>query len=258
MTPQPTFAGAFAATLACLALLPSAARADGDAPITPYRPSVSSPAQLPAVGQLEMELGGLRSRSGDDRRDSVPYLLKLAFSKEWGLLLGGDAHVSLRESGQHASGFGDTLLVLKHAWSADDAHVNGVEFGVKLPTAKDALGSGKADYTVNLIESIDSGPLHTDINLNATRLGAVDTGSHTQFGLSASVSTPLSDHIGLTAELSGTHRSGADTSEQVLGAITYSPSKRLTFDLGLARAPRPSPGSTSFFAGVVFPIAQLW
>jgi|GEM_PF-3354897 len=52
------------ARLVCLAaaLAPGLAAADEDA-ITPYRPSVSSPAQLPVAGQLELELGGIHVRS---------------------------------------------------------------------------------------------------------------------------------------------------------------------------------------------------
>ncbi len=238
---------------------PALAQGEGDAAITPYRPSVSSPAQLPAEGQLEMELGGLRTRADDARRDSLPYQFKLAFSKDWGVLLGGEAHVSARDGSAHESGVGDTSLVLKHAWDIEDGHAAGLELGAKLPTAKDTLGSGKADYTLNLIDSRDLGSLHIDVNANATRLGAVEAGTgRTQLGLSASFSMPLAERWGLTAELSGTHRRHTDNTLQVLGAVSFSPSKRLTFDLGAARATRPTPGSTSVFAGVVFPITQLW
>ena len=52
-------------------------------PITPYRPSVSSPAQLPAPGQLEFELGGLSTKTDDDRRASLPYTFKLGFNEQW-------------------------------------------------------------------------------------------------------------------------------------------------------------------------------
>ena len=55
--------------LGLAALCTAAAAADDDA-ITPYRPSVSSPAQLPVPGQLEIELGGLHARSDDSRRSS--------------------------------------------------------------------------------------------------------------------------------------------------------------------------------------------
>ena len=244
-----------------LAALCIAAHADDDVDaITPYRPSVSSPAQLPVPGQLEVELGGLHARSDDTRRSSLPYAFKLAFSKEWGVVIGGEAHVWARDdSGNKAQGLGDTTLVLKHAWIVDDATAFGVELGAKLPTANDSTGSGRADYTLNTIFSRDIGPVHMDANLNATRLGVFDDGTgRTQFGASASFSGALSEHWGLTGELSGTRRSGVASGAQVLTALTYSPSKRLTFDMGVARAFRPTPATTQVFAGVVFPIAKLW
>jgi hypothetical protein len=261
------FASAFGpAALAGAALVMAGAgaragAADGDAvdAITPYRPSVSSPAQLPVPGQLEFELGGLRMRSDATRRSSVPYLFKLAFDPSWGLLIGGEAHVWARDDGGRAQGLGDTNVVLKRAWIVDDATALGMEFNAKLPTASDAIGSGKADYTVNTIFSRDLGPVHMDANFNGTRLGLVDAGaSRTQLGASAAFSGAVSDHWGVTGELSGTHRSGADQGTQLLSALTYSPSKRLTFDMGVARAMRPRPATTQVFAGVVVPIAKLW
>ena len=258
-------------TKASRALVPAALAAclqgpamAGDAdPVAPYRPSVSSPAQLPVPGQLEMEAGGLRVRSGTGaaaaRRDSLPLLLKLAFSSEWGLLLGADAYVAVRDGSMQARGFGDTNLTVKRAWSIDDETAFGMELGVKLPTARDTLGSGKADATLNAIYSKDLGPVHMDANLNATRRGAVDPGtSRLQSGASASFSLPLAAQWSVTAEVSATRQRGTDSTTQVLAALSYSPTKRLTFDIGVARAPRPTPGATSFFAGVVFPVATLW
>ena len=251
-----------AATLLLLSAAAHAADSDGDDrgdAITPYRPSVSSPAQLPVPGQLEVELGGLRARNDDGRRTSLPYALKLAFTKEWGLVLGGEGHVWARDDSGRTQGLGDTTLVLKHAWLVDDATAFGAELGAKLPTAKDDIGSGRADYTLNTIFSRDIGPVHLDANLNATRFGRVDAGAgRTQFGASASFSGALAEHWGLTGEVSGTRRSGADSGVQVLSAITYSPSKRLTFDIGIARSIRPRPATTQVFAGMVFPLAKLW
>ncbi len=241
--------------------LAGAAHAAGDfEPITPYRPSVSSPAQLPAAGQLEFELGGLQQRVDGARRRSLPYLFKLAFDREWGLLIGGEAHVWQRDAdGGRAQGLGDTSLVLKRAWIVDEASAFGLELGAKLPTANDAIGSGRADWSVNAIWSRDFGAVHLDANLNALRLGAADAGSsRTQWGASASFSTALSEHWGLTGELSGTRRAGTPSGTQLLTALTWSPSKRLSFDIGVARAARPAPATTALFAGVVFPIAKLW
>lgn len=236
---------------------------DGFEPITPYRPSVSSPAQLPAEGQLEFEFGGLRQQNDDTRRASMPYLFKLAFSKEWGLLIGGEALVWQRDltqpQNERTQGLGDTSVTLKRAFAVDEASAFGVELGVKLPTAKDGIGSGKTDWLINTIYSRDFGPVHMDANLNALRLGLVDAGtSRTQFGASASFSTALSEQWGITGELSGTRRSGVEHGMQLLTALTYSPSKLLTIDIGVARALRPTPATTSLFAGVVFPLTKLW
>jgi hypothetical protein len=237
---------------------------DDDSPITPYRPSVSSPAQLPVPGQLEAELGGLRMRNDDMRRSSLPATLKLAFSKEWGVVVSGEAHVWSRDltmpgDAGRAQGAGDTNVVLKRAFIVDDATAFGIELGTKLHTASERIGSGHTDATLNTIFSRDIGPVHMDANLNATRLGAADdSASRIQKGASASFSGPLSDKWGLTGELSGTRRSGADSSAQWLAALTYSPTKRLTFDIGIARAFRPTPATMQFFTGIVFPITRLW
>jgi hypothetical protein len=250
------FAGVTAAVFgAC-----SAARADsGFEPITPYRPSVSSPAQLPAAGQVEAEIGGLRQRNDDSRRSSVPYLVKLAFGNEWGVLLGGEARVWQRDDSGRSQGWGDTTLVLKRAWAVEEGTALGVELGAKLATADDTIGSGKTDMSLNTIYSRDLGPVHLDANLNAVRFGLREPGaSRTQWGASASLSTALSPQFGLTGELSGTRRSGAESGAQVLAALTWSPSKLLTIDVGLARAIRPAPATTSVFAGMVFPLARLW
>ena len=254
MRPSIKFASA---ALLCVVGL-SALAADDDA-ITPYRPSVSNSAQLPLPGQLELELGGLGSRSGDTRRDSLPYLFKLAFSRQWGVLLGGEAVVSARDdSGNRVRGGGDTGLVLKRAFLVDDATAYGLELGVKLPTAGDSIGSGKADYTLNGIVSKDLGALHVDGNLNLTRLGAIDSGTaRTQDGWSAAFSLPVNARVGSIAELSGTHRAGAENTAQILAALTFSPSKRLTFDAGLTRGLN-SAHEWSVFAGVVLPVAKLW
>lgn len=247
--------------LACLAAatVPAMALAEGDDAITPYRPSVSSPAQLPVPGQLELELGGLRQRSEGSRRDSVPYQFKLAFNGQWAILVGGEARISARDRTGPSQSLGDINVVLKRAWDLDNTAAAGMEVGIKLPTAGDTLGSGKADYTLNTIYSKDLGAVHMDANLNTARLGAADPGTgRTPIGMSISFSTPLSDRWGATVELSGTQRSGIDHAAQLLGAVTFSPTKRLTFDMGVVRAARPTPGSTSFFAGVAFPVTRLW
>jgi hypothetical protein len=228
--------------------------------VTPYRPSVSTPAQLPAPGQLEFEAGVLSTKGGDGRRDSLPVLFKLAFSEQWGVLVGGDAYVAAPDAdGGHARGIGDTSLVLKRAFIVDSATAFGLEFGTKLPTAKDSIGSGKADYEINTIFSKDAGKVHMDANANLTRLGAWEPGTgRNQTGLSVSFSTEVAEHWGATAELSGTHRSHADNTAQWLLAATYSPGKNMAIDVGVAHGLNAASPDWSLFTGVVVPLARLW
>lgn len=235
-------------------------QAQAEEGVTPYRPSVSSPAQLPLAGQLEFEVGGLASKSDGDRRNSLPYTFKLAFNQQWGVLISGEALVTARGGGgQRERGVGDTMLVLKRAFPLDDSTAFGLELGTKLPTAKDAIGSGKRDYVVNAIFSKDIGVFHLDANLNATRLGAFAPGSgRVQSGMSASVSTPLSEQWGLTAEVSDTHQRGQAHATQLLLAAAYSPNKRLTFDFGLAKGVNGAAQDWSLFSGVVLPLGKFW
>lgn len=232
---------------------------DDDA-VTPYRPSVSTPAQLPRPGQLEMELGGQSAHYDDSRRDSLPYTFKLAFNEQWGVLVEGDAYVSERDDGAARSrGLGDSTLVLKRAFVLDDATAFGLELGAKLPTAKDSLGSGKSDYSLNGIFSRDLASVHMDVNLNLTRLGAVDDGGgRVQRGAAASFSTPVNERWGATAELSGTQLRGAASTAQLLVAASYSPSKRLVIDFGAAKGLNPASPNWAFFSGFVTPLARLW
>jgi hypothetical protein len=248
----------FALLALCAMAVPASAL--DEAGITPYRPSVSSPAQLPTAGQLEFEIGGLSNKSDDGRRASLPYAFKLALNEQWGFLITGEASVSTRSgAGQRERGAGDTSLVLKRAFLVDSATAFGVELAWKLPTAKDTIGSGKSDFTLNGIFSKDMGSIHMDANLNATRLGAGEAGSGPiQTGLSASFSSPVSEKWGLTAELSGTHRSGQEDTAQLLLAAAYSPTKRLTIDVGVAKGLKPASANWALFGGVVLPLARLW
>jgi hypothetical protein len=247
-------------SLLALWALAAPLRAQDEAGVTPYRPSVSSPAQLPLAGQLEFEVGGLGSNSNEGRRRSLPYTFKLAFNEQWGVLIAGEAYAAARgEGGRRERGVGDTTLVLKRAFAVDDSTAFGLELGVKLPTAQDALGSGKRDVAVNGIFSKDLGAFHLDANLNATRLGAYEPGTgRVQTGMSASVSTPVSDRWGLTAEVSDTHQRKQDHATQLLLAAAYSPTKRLTIDFGVAKRLHGAAPDWSLFSGVVLPLAKLW
>lgn len=220
----------------------------GDEPsVTPYRPTVSNPAALSEPGWLEMEVGYNRQKLSDDsRQGSLPYQLKYAFSEDFGILLGGDALVVQNSvNGERLAGLGDTQFLLKHRWplaSGEDAPALGLEWGVKSPTAKTGIGSGRTDYLANGIYSATVAGFSLDLNLNATRLGVADPGTGSvRWGWAATLSRALNERWTLAGELSGTARRGTGAENQALFAVSYALNRRVVLDggfaLGLSRAP---------------------
>jgi hypothetical protein len=225
---------------------------DDQPSVTPYRPSVSTPAALSAPGYLELEAGGLREReSGAARRDSLPYTLKLAFTPDWGVRIGGDAWVRQRDdTGQSLGGGGDTGVVLKRRFAVDETSAFGLEASATFPTARRGLGSGKSDTSLVGIYSADLGAYHTDLNLGLTRVGAVDPGAgRTQTLWAASLSRSFLERWGVVGEFSGTRQHGVDSTSQILLAGSYNVSKSLTLDAGFAHSLRSGVPDRSIFAG---------
>jgi hypothetical protein len=261
MTLRPIVA---AALLAFTLVAPAARAADGDdggPAVVPYRPSVSTPAQLSAPGWLELEAGGLRATGPDGAaRVTLPYTLKLAFTPDWGVRVGGDAWVRQSVPGDVQSGSGDTSVVLKRRFAVSDATAWGLELGEKFATAGSTLGSGRADTTVNAIFSSDFAPAwHTDINLNETRVG-VPSGQPRawQAGWAVAVSRTLTDAWGAVGEFSGTHQSGTPDGAQFLAAASWNASPAAVFDLGAARGLTDASPRWQVFAGVTVRLAKLF
>ena len=253
---------------ACAALAGAASVHAADAPddggpaVVPYRPSVSTPAQLSAPGYLELEAGGLRTTGpdGGTSRVTLPYTLKLAFTPDWGVRIGGDAWVRQAEPGDAHSGSGDTSVVLKRRFAVSDATAWGLELGEKFATAGSTLGSGHADTTVNAIFSSDFAPAwHTDLNLNETRLG-VPSGQprEWQTGWAAAVSRTLSDTWGAVGEFSGTHQVGTPNTAQFLVAASWNESPAAVFDFGVAHGLNDASPHFQVFAGVTVRLAKLF
>jgi hypothetical protein len=247
------------ALLAALATSMAARAADDGGPaVVPYRPSVSTPAQLSAPGYLELEAGGMRTTGpgSDSSRVTLPYTLKLAFTPDWGIRVGGDAWVHQVDA---QSGAGDTSVVLKRRFAVSDATAWGLELGEKFATAGSTRGSGHADTTINAIFSSDFAPAwHTDINVNRTRLGGPSgTSTQWQTGWAAAVSRTVTDAWGVVGEFSGTHQGAAD-SAQFLVAASWSASPAAVFDFGAAHGLNDATPHLSVFAGVTVRLAKLF
>ena len=245
--------------LIALAVTAAAHAADDGGPaVVPYRPSVSTPAQLSAPGWLELEAGGLRATNHDDSRTSLPYTLKLAFTPDWGIRVGGEAWVRDRSSGSAESGVGDTAVVLKRRFAVSDATAWGLELGETFPTAKTSIGLGHAATTINGIFSSDFAPAwHTDINLNETHLGGSGQPSPWQLGWAAAFSRTLTDAWGAVGEFSGTHQTGFDTA-QFLAAASWNQSPAAVFDFGFARGLNDLSPRWQVFAGVTVRLGKVF
>jgi hypothetical protein len=258
------------AALAVIAAAPAwpadttAATDSDDSPsTTPYRPSVSTPAALSAPGWIEVEAGFEHDHAGGSgRRDSVPTTVKLAFTPDWGIRMGGETWVRQKDDASQSSGFGDTSVIVKRRFAIDERQAFGLEAGATAPTATHGLGtgSGKPDYSVNAIYSADfADSWHTDLNLVTTRLGQVDAGaSRAQLLWAAALSRALDEHWGIVGEFSGTQQRGAAGTSQFLLAASYNVSKRLTLDAGAARSLRSGPATWSAFTGLTWLAARLF
>jgi len=233
---------------------------DPEPSVTPYRPTVSNPADLPVPGWLEGEFGGLHTRGEDhSREDSVPWLLKYAFDENHGLLFGGNAYLSAQAPGMaQQSSFGDTFIEWKQRFPVSDKTAFGIEAGVIAPTASHDLGIGTPQWEANGIFSADFGAMHLDLNVGEIRGGDQPANvSLWQTTWAAAISTSLTDHWGTAFELSGSHQHGAATASQALLAFTYNVSHRLVLDAGGAYGLTHVAHDRSLFAGATVLIGQL-
>jgi hypothetical protein len=226
------------AAMAVVVIAASPVQAEDERPaVVPYRPTVSNPAELPAPGYPELEGGYLYTRGGDAAHtQSLPLLFKLAWSENWGVLVGMDGYTWQRESdGTRVQSGGDVRLVLKQRIPVSEDLSFGVEYGVKLPAARAPIGTGKTDYGAVGIASYDWNDVRIDANLGGAWLGAVDEGQgRWQGAYAVAVSRPLDDHWGVAGEVFGVFQKGASANNQALAALSYNVSRALVLDVAAA------------------------
>ena len=231
---------------------------------TPYRPTVSNPAQLPIPGFLEMEMGwqSLKEKSTDDYRHTVPYLFKFAFSDYVGLLIGGDAViVNNFDQGSTLAGFGDLtpLLKLKIPLPAHSASALGLEMGAKLPTAPQTVGNQQTDYLLTGIYSIGLGSLGFDVNLGYTRLGGAPGGKgKNQLFWAVSSAYELTKRWSVAGELAGTMKREVKPFTQFLTSTSYFFTPRIVGDTGIAFGLNGASQEWTLFAGLTVLLGKVY
>ena len=210
---------------------------DGGPAVVPYRPSVATPAELPAPGWPELEAGLQWASGGDSARSrSSPVTFKLAWNESWGILIGTDSYAWQRAyDGSTAHSIGDTTLTLKYKLPVDDHLALGAQFGVALPTARPPIGTGESDWGINTIASFDYPGIHVDVNVAGTRLGLADAGQGSwQGGFAIAASHPLGKQFGVTEEVSCVVQRGTTAQTQSLVALNYNVSRALVLDVAVA------------------------
>jgi hypothetical protein len=228
---------AVAATVVLIGVNTGVCAQDGGPAVVPYRPSVATPAELPAPGWPELEVGGAWAKGGDSARSlSSPLTFKLAWNESWAILIGTDAYDWQRAyDGSTAHGGGDTTVALKYKLPVNENLALGAELGATLPTARPPIGTGGADWGINTIASFDYPGVHVDLNVAGAHLGAVDSGQGPwQGGWAIAASHPLDGRFGVTGEVSGLVQRGTAAQTQGLAALNCNVSNALVLDIAVA------------------------
>jgi len=236
--------------------------AESEPAAKPYRPTLSNPADLSVPGWLELEFGTQRIKGGEDKwRDSYPVLAKLAFSENWGVLLGSELAVQRTDiSDQVFKGNGDTLFVIKHRIpTATDGSAFGIELGYKSPTANDTIGSGQPDQILNGIYSTEIAGHDIDLNIGVTHVGGVADGIDANlYSWAVAAGRNLNEQWGVFGELSGTGQQGNSATSQFMAGCTYNLSKRVVLDAGASAGLTPASQEWTLFAGVTALLGKVW
>jgi hypothetical protein len=225
--------------------------------VTPYRPTVSNPAELSALRHLEVEFGVQSNQPGMAvERDSLPFTLKYPFADQWGLLVGGEAWIKSRNPDETIYGFGNTSVLLKHYYPISETLAVGFEAGTVLPSARKSLGQGRTDYLANLIVSQDISDVRIDVNAGVTRRGFQEENlDRYRYNWAIAPSTMITEQWGIGVEFSGTLAPQQKPTSQFLASLNYLMTPQLMLDFGGTVGMTTITDDYSVFAGFAYLIA---
>lgn len=202
--------------------------------VTPYRPTVSNPAELSAPRHLEIEAGFEHVNGGGlQERLATPVTLKYAFNQHWGILLNsGWRHENGRDDSV-VDGWNPTALLLKSHYSLNATNAMGIELGVGTPANAGHFTEGEPELLVNAIYSVDIGDTRFDANIGLMRLGVTeaDVDRH-QYQWALALSHPVGGRWSIAGELSGNARDGLSPYNQALVCAAYALSRATVIDVG--------------------------
>ncbi len=264
------FARSLSAVAAALALVlsPSVSHAaGGGAPddrdhVAPCRPTIACTADLSAPGTLELEAGYIhRALPASASQLATPFLLKLTLATWAQLQVGSNGYTAV-QGGSPARYFDNVTLGLK-AHLADQTDLRpslALTAAASLPTPPGEEGYLRAyDALFTAHASKDLGPVHADLNAGANVWRLSDHPLPQAFGALA-LSTNLVDPFAVSAEAyvfsSAAPVAGRDGG--FLVALSHSPRKWLTFDLGSDVGFFPATRAFSVFVGMSIVPVVLW
>lgn len=167
-------------------------------PLEPDRPDVTNGTHIVDVGLLQIEIGGLFSRtSGDHRNIGTPVTARIGLNDWLEARIGGDGWLVSADPHSRESGFGNVQLGVKMRLWADPGGIPVLSIlpTINLPTASEqkGLGSGQADLTVAVLTGSDVKTRgHVDFNYVFGLIGAgTDLPRFAQHLLSVSASAEV-------------------------------------------------------------------
>ena len=220
--------------MSLLCLSPRLSHAEALPTVTPYRPTVSNPAELSAPRHLEVEAGFEHGTgAGLTKHLLAPVTLKYALDDDWGLLLNTGWRYEDSRDGPTYDGWHSTALLLKHRHALSDTQALGLEVGLAAPANDGHFTEGQADLLLNAIYSVDIGETRVDGNLGFNRSGErdIDKDRH-QYQWAFALSHPVSDDWSLAAEWAGNVSPDVAAYNQWLVCAAYTLSRTIVIDMG--------------------------
>ena len=237
----------------------------GASPLTasPNRPSNSDSANVLATGVLQMEHGwtGVWPAAGE-RRHSLGGVFRFGLAPGVELRWGWDPYLRSRDAFGSRDGTGDNFLGAQYRFfqETDSAPALAVSYAVKLPSARQGLGSGEVDHAVTFLASKAVGSNSFDFNATlrlAGRPGSSGFDRNSVFFFT--YARPIHGPVGVIAELIAQTRLNVAQPGFATGlaALTWQVSPRVVLDAGVDAGLSGAAPNKRIFAGLTFVIGNL-
>ena len=221
----------------------------------PNRPTFSTSAECVQAGVFEIEYG---FEVGDGRQN-VNGLLKFGLTKNLELRFGNNP--MQRESG--IAGFGDSgagfkykLVEEKNWWPTFS-----VIYTFIIPTATAGVGVGATGHSAGILASKDYGKHHFDFNETVQWLGRPNaSGFDRNYFTALAYSHPIAGKWGFTSEIAGFSwtNPASPATMTLMGAATYSVSRRFIVDTGIYVAAYGNLPRVTFFSGITYSVGDIY